>query len=284
MSTDAPIAIRRADAELKLWGDPVAGQVNDWIYVFGERLCELVFSMPPGARFTQSEVWKPIYGADELYYILQGTLVLGNPQTGEVVRAQAGDALRFRRDTWHHGFNAGDEELQVLEFFAPADPAGSVQASADGYGAALPLLEPRYVRDDLLEAWPAEPAARLETDPTIRLIERRDWLWRLEGSGSPLLVGVLLSTPGLTAAVGELLPGRQTDVRRHGGDLAGYVLEGRLNVFLPEEPPERRWVELHPTDAFALPAGTPHQYFNMTGSAVRFLLGVAPSYLAEPAA
>src|SRR5262249_13765517 len=88
-------------AQLKLWGDAASSQVSDWIFYLGERICHLVFSLPPGRGFTQSEAWRPIYGADEVYYVLGGVLALANPQTGEVLRAGPGEAVRFHPNTWH---------------------------------------------------------------------------------------------------------------------------------------------------------------------------------------
>ena len=47
-------------------------------------------------------------------------LVLANPETGEVHVVEAGEAIAFGRDTWHHGFSQGDGMLDVLQYFAPA--------------------------------------------------------------------------------------------------------------------------------------------------------------------
>jgi quercetin dioxygenase-like cupin family protein len=267
-------------ADLKLWGDPVSGQVNDWIFHLGERICHLVFSIPPGRRFTQSDAWRPIYGADEVYYVLGGNLALANPQTGEVVRAGPGEVIRFHPNTWHHGFSVGPDELRVLEFFAPALPGLAVPEAGDGYGMSQPGLGSfRYVQDELLERWPtgADDAAAAAT---LHPVRPSDILWRMEGRRDPVLVGIFLSTPSLTVARIDLLPGRSSDIRQHGGDLALYVLEGRLNVLLPDAAPVR-WFELAAGDGFFAPAGTPHRYVNVTSTTVRVLAGVAPAYLAE---
>jgi quercetin dioxygenase-like cupin family protein len=253
--------IRRGDAILKLWGDSSSGEVNDWIYVIGERLCHLVFSMPPGTRFTQSDAWKPIYAADELYVVLKGTLVLANPETGELVRADEGEALHFHPNTWHHGFNQGSGELHIL----------------DGYGDSKPPLKRlTYRRDEGIGNWPGANGSRKA--PTIHKVDPHQTLWRLEGDDH-MLVGIWLSTPGLTAGRIELLPGQSSAVRAHNGELVVYVEQGILNVLMPEADPPVRWSELHPEDAFFAPAGTPHRYFNMTDQPVRFLFGVAPDYL-----
>ena len=100
--------------------------------------------MPPGGKFTHSESFRTIFAADELLYVLQGTLVLANPATGEVVRAEPGESVFFRRDTWHHGFSYGDEPLRVLEFFAPPPATGTSGA----YALQQPYLEVSTYADD----------------------------------------------------------------------------------------------------------------------------------------
>ena len=103
--------------------------------------------MPPGGKFTHSESFRTIFGADELLHVLQGILVLANPETGEIVRAEPGESVFFRRDTWHHGFSYGDEALRVLEFFAPPPATGT----SGPYAQAQPYLEvSRYADDRIL--------------------------------------------------------------------------------------------------------------------------------------
>ena len=76
--------------------------------------------------------------------VLQGTLVLANPETGEVVRAEPADSVFFRRDTWHHGFSYGDDDLRVLEFFAPPPSTGTSGA----YARTKPYLAESVYADD----------------------------------------------------------------------------------------------------------------------------------------
>ena len=101
-SFDAPTVLRADEVVRHTWGDAEAGFVEDWIYVSSQRIHAIVFGMPPGGRFTHSESFRTIFAADELLYVLQGTLVLANPETGEIVRAEPGESVFFRRDTWHH--------------------------------------------------------------------------------------------------------------------------------------------------------------------------------------
>ena len=136
-SFDAPTVIRAADEVRHTWGDEEAGFVEDWIYVSSQRIHVIVFGLPPGGAFRHSESFRTVFAADELLHVLQGTLVLANPETGEIVRAEPGESVFFRRDTWHHGFSYGDEPLRVLELFAPPPATGTSGA----YAQTRPYLE-----------------------------------------------------------------------------------------------------------------------------------------------
>jgi quercetin dioxygenase-like cupin family protein len=273
---DRPTPIPYASVTRHLWGDAEAGEVADWIYVSSDKIHQLVFGLPAGGVFRHSDAYRTIFAADLLYYVLAGTMVINNPETGEVHRLEAGEAAFFRRDTWHHVWSYGTDSLRVLEFFAPPPSQGTSGA----YARTQPLLQDvRYTQDDLLGRWPAarEEAQRQRTIVPIR---DSDLLWRMEGSQRETLVGILVSTEHLTVGTVELLPGQQSDVLVHGGDKSLYVLDGTVNVRLPEQPAPS-WFELAPGDGFYVPVGTPHQLYNITARPARLIFGVAPTYLAD---
>ena len=122
---DGPALIRRADVTRHIWGDPAAGEVFDWIYASTERVHLLVFGLAPGGAFRHSEAYRTVFAADEVLHVLEGTLVIADPETGEVQRAGTGESVFFSRDTWHHAFALGPEPLRVLELFAPPPAAGA---------------------------------------------------------------------------------------------------------------------------------------------------------------
>lgn len=263
--------VRAGAALVRLWGDDEAGWVNDWVYVSSERLYQIVLSMPPGASFRHSERNRTIFGADEVYLVLTGSFALANPETGEILRLKAGQAAWFGPDTWHHGFVLGDAEATVLEFFAPPPAAGMSQ----DYARTKPYLPTwRYTTDA-----PAPDGASPERSEaaTLRRIRPEETLWRLEGDEAELLVGIWLSTARLTVGAGELLPDRQTDERRHGGDLGLYVREGCLTVVLPRDEGERVH-HLAPGDGYFVPQGTAYRLANLATMRAGFVFGVAPSY------
>jgi quercetin dioxygenase-like cupin family protein len=273
-----PGAIAARDAVLKLWGDDESGHVNDEIFVSSERIQQMRFTMAPGARFRHSAAHRTDMGADEVYHVLGGRLVLANPETGEAHVVDAGEAIAFGRDTWHHGFSQGDEMLDVLQYFAPPPATGSSQA----YAKTRPFLEgATYVADEWLEKWPEAEAERAATR-TMRVVRAADVLWRMEGDDHPILVGIWRSTERVTSWRIELRAGQRSDARRHAGDLAGYVLEGRVSLSLPElavSGPGNGWFHMDPGDGFYVPAGEPYALFNQTARTARFVFGVAPAYL-----
>ena len=84
---DGPALIRRADVTRHIWGEPEAGEVFDWIYASTERVHMLVFGLPPGGGFRHSEEFRTVFAADEVLHVLEGVLVIADPETGEVQRA-----------------------------------------------------------------------------------------------------------------------------------------------------------------------------------------------------
>jgi quercetin dioxygenase-like cupin family protein len=271
---DGPARIPYAAAARFLWGDTESGEVADWVYVSSHKVHQLVFALAPGGVFRHSAEYRTRFAADEVFYVLSGTMLLANPETGEVHRVETGEAAFFRRDTWHHAYNQSAEQLRVLELFAPPPSQGTSGA----YARSKPnLTNITYVQDQHLTRWPMQREHALQ-EHTMRVLRESDACWRLEGSDQPALVGLWVSTEHLTVGKVYLRPGQHTDIHTHGGDESLYVLEGTLQVHIPENRGERLF-ELAPGDGFYLPQGVPHQYHNISGQPLSLMFAVAPSYL-----
>ena len=259
-----------------LWGDAGSGPVADWIYASTDKVHSIVFGLPPRGWFKHSDSYRTIFGADVTYHVLSGTMVMTNPQTGEVQRVLPGETAFFRRDTWHHAFNYSDEPLRVLEFFAPPPSTGTSGA----YAQKQPYLHEAdsiYTRDELLGKLPMLRNA-VNDHNTIRVIREADVEWRLEGKDHPALVGLIVASEYLTVGKLSLLPGQHTDPHAHGGDEVMYVTDGMLNVKVHDgQRPD--WFEMKPGDGCFVPAGTAHECWNITGAPVSVIFGVAPNYL-----
>jgi len=273
---DGPTPIPYASVTRHLWGDEKSGLVSDWIYVSSDQIHQLLFGMPPGAGFTHSESYRTIFAADEVLHVISGTMVIANPETGEVKKAHTGEAVFFRRDTWHNAWAFGSEELRVLEFFAPPPSTGS----SGKYAQTKPFVDrPRYDRPEFLGKWPASAAPK----DSFTVLREPDLLWSIDGADPRILTGIAASTEHLTSGRVVLSPGGRSSPQRHGGALGLYVTEGRLNIFIEETDVLPRWFELNPGDGFFVPQGAVYRACNMSGERCEYLFGVAPAYREAPA-
>jgi quercetin dioxygenase-like cupin family protein len=255
-----PTAITRAGVTRHLWGDEESGVVADLIYASTEAIHALVFILPPGGAFRHSQEYRTVFAADEVLHVLSGTMVLANPETGDVERVPRGGSVFFGPDTWHHAFAQGDEPLHVLELLAPPPASGSTGA----YARSRPYLEhSRYEREDGTDV----------SQSTLRLLRDDDVVWHRDlGVRS----GTLVETPRLMAQTIEISPGEASAWHSHAGDEVLYVLDGTLWVRARHA--DVTYVfELGRDDACLLPAGSEHEYRNYGAVAVKTLVGVAPN-------
>ena len=266
-----PTAIPYQNVTKFLWGDEESGHVADWIYASTDLIHMLVYAIPPAGQCLHSNEHRTIFGADVVYFVLDGCLLLANPEKGEIQIENSGEAILFRKDTWHHIFSHSTKQLRVLEFFAPPPSTGASRA----YAKTRPYLDQiRYTDDSQLGIWPEQEK---EKEKTLHLRTERDYLWRREGDA---LIGIVVSTEHLTVATLSILPGGKSTKEIRGGDETLYVLEGVLHV-LSESDNGVIWVELNPGDGYYCPRGTLHQYYNYGSDAAKAVVGVAPNWSAE---
>ncbi|MCW2749205.1 MAG: cupin protein, partial [Aeromicrobium sp.] len=196
------------------------------------------------------------------------------PVTGEVYVINPGEAIFFRKDTWHFQWNYSNSQLRMLEFFQPAPKAGT----GGSYARAQPPLEhaPKGGQDELLGNW---PMARDEPrEQTAWVIRDENMLWRMEGTvrGREILVGILASTEHLTAGKMRYVGGQRSCDYEHNGEKVIYVETGELHVEFPDT---KKWVELSAWDGLRIPAGTRHSFYNMSQDPATCLFSVAKDYL-----
>lgn len=269
---DGPTFIPKEGRALQIWGDDETGEVADAIYISNEKIHLMVFTMPPGGGFVHSQGFRTLFDADELYHVLTGTLLLTNPETGEVHLVRPGEAVYFGRDTWHHAFTHGAEAVRVLEFIAPGPLSGNTQA----YARTKPnLAEVKTIAEEWLGRWPhaREEARRAGT---MQLLDEREVLWALDGA-ERVLVGIRVSTERMTVGTVDLRPSQRSDVHAHAGDECVFAASGKVGIHLPEHDGQR-WFELAPEDGMFIPEGTPHRYQNVSDAPTRLFFIVAPSY------
>ncbi len=272
---DGPTLVRWQEATRFLWGDAESGEVNDLIYGRNSRIGCTVFSLAPGRSFRLSGDWKPFFDQHRFYYVVEGALAIQDPETGDVAVAEAGEAVHWRGARWHFGYNFGDREVVVLDWYAPQERPLDVSEIA--FGRTKPGLGAvNGMRGDLRGAWPASKAASraaaLGEGRVVRLT-RADALNAVHGRRNPVLLRYFVTTPELAAGIVELAPSQCSDTIDDDGEKVIYVLEGRVHVHLPET---FDWFELFERDVLYLPPATGHRIWNYGGSRAALAFETVP--------
>ena len=261
---DGPALITRAGITRHVWGDTQAGEVADWIYASTDHIHCLVFGVGPTGSFRHSPEFRTIFGADEYLHVLQGEMVLANPESGDVVHVPAGQGASFGPNTWHHAYAHGGEPLRVLELFAPPPSAGT----SGTHSRTRPYLNEadwRYHRDEL----------RVTDGGCFNVHPGTDATLRYEAG---VITGIEISTEHITAGWIDLSPGAISTTRKHGGDIILFALSG--STFVRARLGEQEVVaELGPEDAMYVPLGASYDLRNVGAGRSRLIFGVAPSFL-----
>ena len=265
-----PTVVRAGTATPYRWGDDSSGFVEDEVLISSTALHSIIFTMPAGGSFVHSRENPTIFGADIVYVVLSGRLLLADPERAQLALAEAGDALFFRRDTWHDGFNRGAEPVRVLELFAPTPAVGASSA----YAKAQPYLEhSSYADDAVIGHWPAS-ASDVLRDRRIELVGQAQRSLRLEGD---VLWAIIASTENLHAATGELFRGGVGPSRRYGGDAILHLTGGRVIATTGHAGATVEHLA-EAGDSLLVPQGASLGLRCPDDAQATFILGVAPAY------
>ena len=269
---DRPTVIRRRNTAHHVWGDTESGLVTDRVYVSSDTLHVLEFELGPGGGFRHSDTNKTVFAADIMYCVLEGTLVIADPQHGEVQVVEAGEQVLFGRDTWHHGFNPSTGPLRVVEFFAPPPSRGT----ASTYARTQPgLEETRYQDGRWANRWP-DAAPEQQQASKLRVVRDADALWSFAGDVPTHLAGTLADTPFLTVRQGRVAAGHVEDLRKVEDESLLLVTEGELWADTKDEASD----EFAPAclsvgDAVFVPRNSQLRVLVRGGQPARYLMGSA---------
>ena len=261
--------IKAAEVSRFLWGDQKAGYVSDWIYGSSPKIHMMSFEMAVGARFGNSPDFKTYYNCAETYHCLKGEFTFHCPESGEVHVLHKGDTLYFPPNTWHWGYNFGPETSHILECLTPR-----VEEAIEAYAVKQPwLTDIRYGQRELMGNYRPGDGRGKQRATVARA---GDYLYEIVGERQPMRVGLVCSTDMLTVGIVELHAGQESEIVSHPGDKVIYCLDGRANVYLPDDSPN--WWELRPGDSGFIPGETKHAFFNTSDHMAKFIFGVAPNY------
>lgn len=266
-----PRVIRRDDTVAHVWGDTESGFVTDRVISSTDQLHVLEFDLPPGGEFRHSDNNKTVFGADVLYYVLEGSLLLTNPQTGEVVRAEAGTGRLFHRGTWHNGFNGSSTQaVRVLEFFSPPPSRGA----ASEFARSQPSLETTRYADPRWEGrW---PAARDESvaASSFHAVSALTALLSFRDNAPSHLVATLVDTEFLTVTENTVQPGHVEEFRPVTAESVIVSTAGELWVDVWSESVGFQATSvLRPGDSMYLPIGCSERMLVRSSEPARYLRG-----------
>lgn len=267
---DAPQHLRRTDMAHHVWGDKTAGFVTDRVISSTGQLHALEYELPPRSEFRHSDVNPTVFGGDVLYFVAEGTLVLANPATGEIARAEAGSGLLFHAGTWHNGFNPFAVTTRVVEFFSPPPARGA----ASEYGRRQPpLASSTYADDRWAGRWP-EASAERDASRTLIPVGPGNALVTFRDVDPGHLVTVLVDTAFLRVVEGAVQPGHVEDFQIVEHESVLVATRGQFWVDV--------WSEAHGYaatsvlgvgEAMFLPAGCLERTLNRGSEEARYLQG-----------
>jgi len=228
-----------------LYGKTTYTDMN-WLYASTDKIHVGIYSIPPRGRFDPPD----IHEGDEVYYMLEGTLSILNPESGSVHEVLPGEGLLIPTRCWHQGHNFGKEPVT-------------------GIWAIAPLMW------DLEKGPPTEykPLDR-KPIPEMTVINHSNVKRMILGKDHRIPVAIYTQTSMLSFGTFEVPLNEYSEAQVHQGDTVVLPLKGKLIVYLPMD--DRTFEIRDDGEAFIIPQGVKHQYYNFTKDIVKAVFFVAP--------
>ena len=79
------------------------------VFISTDNILLSAWIVPPGQSFQPPD----IHTGDEPYYVLKGVASVCNPETGQLVEAEAGSVVFIPAGCWHSTYNFGEEDMYL---------------------------------------------------------------------------------------------------------------------------------------------------------------------------
>ncbi|MDJ0819942.1 MAG: cupin domain-containing protein [Desulfobacterales bacterium] len=284
-----PIVITRSRTKQFIYPDKPENSDFNWNYASTDCFFIAQYQLSPGVQFLPADV----HTGDEVYYVVEGTLTMLNPETGEVHQVEENEGFLIPLGGWHQGFNFTNKQTRMFLIIAPTiwPPKGLPEEGFPGDTKIFsfnsqpnpnPKTQPVRIpgdpkTPDLIGRWPIPGSQARKKPVNSMLISEKDKLQVIWGREHPVLLKFLVSNDLVHMAelyipAGGLSP-RSSEAHAHQGDEATYVCEGDLCVFFPDT---KEAMEVRPEEVIYIPQGVKHQYINYSDQVVKAVKAVAP--------
>ena len=226
--------------------------------------------IPPGGYFEPPDV----HSGDEVYYVIEGEVVVFNPKSGRAFQAREGEVILIPKLVWHKSCNFGEEELRVLAIIAPLQwKKGEAEIPSSFLGKEK-YYTGRRKDSSLLGKWPLP-----ERQKELEVLVVKEPLNLIHGEEQHILVSFFVSDDLVHTGEISIPVGICSHSEIHQGDEVIYVTRGHLGVQIYEEETEQTICSVHEVmkgETFLVPEKTSHSYLNFSRKVTKFFFGIAP--------
>jgi oxalate decarboxylase/phosphoglucose isomerase-like protein (cupin superfamily) len=272
-----------------------------WFYAYTTTILTGIFSLAPGDYFKPGNHPNP-----EAYFILDGTIHLGNPDTGQVVEVTKGDVVLIPAFQMHVGYNFGSETCRMLWMIPREGMTDEFRANPvydDHYmnfrqpivlhrdpvhrdhehgGFAqpgfLPDKKPASRHTDL-RRWPPANGKSAVHDPDVdnaHLYHRGQWLHFVTGRDfdHQFLTSFAWSTDEFQFGTVKIPPNRITNAIAIGGDRVYWPMSEQSDLIVNIMDTNESLIGRR-RDAIYVPGNVAHQFQNPGHEAVEAVFACA---------
>ena len=168
-----PIVITRSQTKQFIYPDKPENSDFNWNYASTDKFFIAQYQLSPGVKFMPADV----HTGDEVYYVVEGTLTMLNPETGEVHQVEENECYFIPLGGWHQGYNFTNKQTRIFLIIAPKiwPPKGLPE---DGFPGETKIFS---FNKQLNPNPKTQPVPLLEGPRTPDLIGR----WPIAGPTSP---------------------------------------------------------------------------------------------------
>lgn len=284
------------EAMFQAWGISNEGlnRTPVWFYVSTKAINTGIFSLAPGDYFKPGNHPNP-----EPYLLLDGTIHLGNPDTGQLLEVTKGEIVLIPAMQMHVGYNFGSETCRMLWLIPHEKMTDEFQANPVYDDHYMNLRDPivlhkspvhehaehdSYAQPNFrageapssrltdLHRWPPASGQSVVHDSNVdnaHLYHRAQWLHFVTGSDftHQFLTSFAYSTDEFQFGTVQIPPNRITNPIQLNGERVYYPMEDSPD-FIVNLMETNASLIAKKGDAIFVPAGVSHQFQNPGSQAV----------------